>query len=118
MRKVKIDDIISRLNIRNDNGASRQFIRIFSRVVRDYLDYKRWVNSMISKNGQYQNRGQGEIIPRFIEYIYLIEDIAENGIKEPVKEFNDGMGYEIDGYHRMIIWKELGHDTIEIGKYE
>jgi hypothetical protein len=69
---------------------------------------------MIAKNGHYQGRRHEDIVPGFKKYIDLVEDVAENGIKTPIKKVSDGCGYEIDGYHRLVIWKELGHDTIEL----
>ena len=114
MPEVEIDEVIRKLSARDDGGASRQFIEMFSRVVRTFLDYKKWVEMMIEKNGQYQGYGRDQIVPGFIECINLIEDISKNGIKNPIEQVPDHCGYEIDGYHRLIIWKELGHRSVEI----
>ena len=115
MQEVRITEIIEKLETRADNRASSEFIKIFSRIVKDYLAYKRWVEMMIDKNGCYQQKGREHILQGFCDYIALIDDIAQNGIRNPIREMHeDPFGYEIDGYHRMIIWKELGHETIHV----
>lgn len=114
MRQERIEKIIERLEQRNDGGASVLFIKTFGEVVRSYRNYKKWVLMMIGKNGQYQQSGEKDIAKKFHEYIDLIEDIEKNGLKEPISEVSDGCGYEIDGYHRMLILRELGCETIPV----
>ena len=114
MPKVKINDVISKLNVRQDERASRQFINVFGRVVRAYLEYKQWVRMMIEKNGHYQSMDAGYIPTGFIKYITMIEEIEKRGLDAPIRGFDDWCGYEIDGYHRLVIWKELGHEDIDL----
>jgi len=112
-KKANIQDLKKALAKRTDGGSSKQFMKMFGRLVEDYIAYKDWVKSMIKKNGDYQGYNSDEqLMQGFIQYIHLIEDIRRSGVKEPILVHEDDFGTEIDGMHRLIIADKLGKKTI------
>ena len=110
MPQVNIKKLISKLEKRDDNGASKEFIRIFGNIVKDYIEYEKWVKMMIKKNGSYH--GCIDILDEMTRSLRLFTDIRENGLKEPIVELLSKEGIEIDGYHRLVIMNLLGHKEI------
>ena len=45
----------------------------------------------------------------------LMQDIKENGIKEPIKIIEyEGSRYVVDGHHRLIVAKKLGIRSVPV----
>jgi len=110
MHEVPIQNIINEIAKRKDGDVSIEFLKIFEDMTKSYLAYKKWVEMMIKKNGNYHQRT--DVIPKLVESLELIDDIVENGMKESVKFLEEKEGFEVDGHHRIAIMKALGHTTI------
>ena len=68
------------------------------------------MNQEVVRNGNYQ--GGKDVDEGFIDNIKLIKDISENGMKEPIRLYVEREGFEIDGYHRLVIMNKLGNKKI------
>ena len=110
MPQANIKELIKKLEDRNDDNASKDFIKMYGDVIDVYFKYRNWVNMMNEKNGIYQH---GETTKEsFLRYIELLEDIEKNGQLVPITKSYDKFGFEIDGYHRLIILDKLGKKDI------
>lgn len=97
------------------------FFEAFSRFVRSVLDgdiklrdnpYRKWMECRIRCFGRYAGIAEPGIDGRLLRDMNLCHDIRKNGIMEPIVFVRESDGFEIDGYHRMVVWHELGNDEI------
>lgn len=119
MPRAEIKKLKKELAKRTDGGMSESFMEMFGKMVEVYLEYGEWIDKILEQNGTYQGYAtREEAIARFKDYLDLIDDIKENGVKVPLYKYHDEYGTEIDGYHRLIISEKLGKKYVPISYAE
>ena len=74
--------------------------------------YRKWIECRIKCFGSYANIKENKIGERLLRDVNLCEDLKMNGLNMPIVMTWKKDGFEIDGYHRLVIWEKLGNDKI------
>tara|TARA_B100001245_G_C22512298_1_gene258771 strand:+ start:92 stop:535 length:444 start_codon:yes stop_codon:yes gene_type:complete len=121
--RIEVERVIEMLKARNDYNISSDFLFAFENFISsgDDSQYSHWIERAIS--GFYETRGDrssyrgakdAEGIKKVCkEDRKLFLNIKKNGMKVPISVFKDKYGLDIDGRHRLVIAKALGHDFIK-----
>lgn len=117
-----IEKLRKRYHSKCKNCDGEAFIIAFTDFIRkieceklNFLDnlYKNWIKCRIKCFGYYGITTKESIEKRLINDIELYKDIKCNGLKHPILLYLLNGNIEINGYHRLIIWKELGNIIIK-----
>ena len=78
--------------------------------------YEEFIRARVATRGQYCCCT--EPAPRLAQDRELIRSIRAAGMRVPLQSWETSYGYEIDGWHRLIIADVLGHDTVTMHRKE
>ncbi len=108
--EIDIDILIDKLCERGD--YARDFIETFGKLIDGYFAHKKW---MKEHGGEFKGKlASDDRVHSFcLNYMNLAKSIEEKGLLSPIEIFKSEGNIEIDGWHRLLIMKALGHKIIK-----
>lgn len=115
MPEIEIEKLVEKIGERTDGGVSKEFLASFTKFAESVIELDNWVGEMIDRQGHFHREtDKSETRKHLKKNIDSILGIRDGSIKiEPITlDRDDPYGWEIDGYHRLSIYRALGKDKI------
>jgi SAM-dependent methyltransferase len=107
--EIELDYLIKEMSRYGEYNIT--FIESFNKVIAGYIEHSKWM--AMYKEPLRDNPSQDNVHQFYLRYIELLYSIIKKGQIDPVIIEQIDNKLNIDGWHRTLIMKALGHKTIK-----